>query len=327
MNGQKRIENIDTIRGFACLLILFAHIISRNPEIGMYVNGCGKIGVWFFLVASGFLSLLPYIDDVNVKPVNSKTMLAFYCKKIVKLYPVYILVLLIGLIVKWLPSVNDVILHIFALEGYGHLWYMPVIVKFYLIFPIVAHIAKRTPANLLAFELLLVAVVLAVLFPYTTYEENSIRLYWYLPVFIMGMILAIVIKLCGDKMNKSYVWDVIALIDVATMFMMTPLARKLIWNIEPSPWLQNKYIYFGIMWSLFIWCIKYGKATDEILKNIRPLRFVGSISYEVYLIHFIIIDVICRYVSNTLMMGFVSFVISIIAGWILNEANKRFVKK
>ena len=56
---QKRVGYIDSLRGIACLFVLIARIVSVS-EVGSYVSGCGKIGVWLFMVLSSFLMIYPY---------------------------------------------------------------------------------------------------------------------------------------------------------------------------------------------------------------------------------------------------------------------------
>ena len=39
-----------------------------------------------------------------------------------------------------------------------------------------------------------IGIVLSVAFPFTAYTENSIQLRWYIPVFLMGMLLAVLLS-------------------------------------------------------------------------------------------------------------------------------------
>ena len=72
MKRMKKLISINVLRGIACLIVLFAHIISTSATYGMYVSGCGKIGVWCFLVISGFLTVY------NVKKMIRKKSIDIY---------------------------------------------------------------------------------------------------------------------------------------------------------------------------------------------------------------------------------------------------------
>lgn len=42
----ERVKWLHSLRGVACIIVLIAHIISTDSNIGGYASGCGKIGVW-----------------------------------------------------------------------------------------------------------------------------------------------------------------------------------------------------------------------------------------------------------------------------------------
>lgn len=98
------------MRGIACLIVLVAHIVATS-KYGIYASGSGKIGVWCFMLLSGFFLMLPLINDdkFNIKE--------FYIKKVFRIYPSYIIVLVLSVIVFYK---SDLIMHIFGLKGFGH---------------------------------------------------------------------------------------------------------------------------------------------------------------------------------------------------------------
>ena len=56
---QKNIAWLSSLRGIGCLFVLAAHLGASSTNYGMYFNGCGKIGVWLFMIFSGFWFLYP----------------------------------------------------------------------------------------------------------------------------------------------------------------------------------------------------------------------------------------------------------------------------
>lgn len=165
--------------------------------------------------------------------------------------------------------------------------------------------------------LLSVAVILALLFPYTDYPENSIELYWYMPIFIVGMLLAFLFTKIGDKRTLS--GDVFVIFGIIGIFIFTPFFRELLWGYEPSGYLQNKYLLIGFLWALIFVGIFCGKYIGEWLDNCRILQKIGGISFSIYLFHYLILDKINLYISNMLIKGLMLIAISVILSVLVNK--------
>ena len=95
-----------------------------------------------------------------------------------------------------------------------------------------------------------IGIALSVVFPFTTYTENSTQLRWYVPVFLMGMLLAIIWDFWNNWKENRVGADVIVLALVVILFSLTPWFRQKLWGIEPSAYLQNKYLLMGGLWCL-----------------------------------------------------------------------------
>lgn len=285
---MSRIKWIDSLKGFACIIVMVTHIIASDPQIGMYANGCGKIGVWLFMLISGMLYAK---SSFHQNSISLRKLLDFYGKKIIRIYPSYFFALLLLLLVGFLDvsGVND---NLLLQSAWGHLWYIPVILKFYLIAPIFSILKQIIDKNeqrndrFYCLLLIIIGVVFAVLFPYPQYPENSIQLYWYLPVLIAGIVLG---SLKWENNKQTVLADIGAVIGIIVILILTPLGRELIFGTEPSRYLQNKYLRIGSCWILVILGILYGKRTRRIVESIPGLAFVSKYSFELYLIHYIIL--------------------------------------
>lgn len=279
---KQRIQMFDALRGLACLIVIFAHILSTDSTYGLYANGCGKIGVWCFMVMSGFLSFLPFLNDTHTYSI--KDVIKYYRNKLVKIYPSYVIVLIFAFFIGFIDDLRTFGLSLLLCKGVGHFWYMPVIVQFYLVFPIVILIYFLVKKNCYLFItfLLCLGALCCILFPFISYDENSILFCWYLPVFIMGIILSIIWHSASDKIKPSAWFDIMAIVMVIAILIFTPIFRKLIWNIEPSGWLQNKYLLMGALWSIVIFCLLFSKKLRIIMENSKILNWIGNISYELY---------------------------------------------
>ena len=97
----------------------------------------------------------------------------------------------------------------------------------------------------------------------------------------------------------------------------------MIWKIEPDGYLQNKYLFIGTIWSIMIICIANSRYIHSVLEEAKILPWIGKISYSIYLIHFVVLQCICRYTENT----YVKFAIVIGLSIILAAMAERFVER
>ena len=315
---SNRIEWIDSLRGFACILVMFAHLLATHPTLGMYANGCGKIGVWLFFVLAGYL-LLSTAKDENI---TLKWCGKYYAKKLIKLYPVYLIGLLFAFFLGQLQGIGDLLLHLLLLKGTGHFWYMAVILKFYIIAPGILWLYKKMKKSLFIVISLVVLTVDLILFPPNKYVENSINVVWYIVVFIYGMILYVIQQYLKIK-KKSILWDIGGITLGIGILFLTPWVRERVWNISPSSFLQNKYWLIGIIWCAIFLCIDKSKFIKDYLNKSYVLRFLGKISYPVYILHYVLLQWLRTLEMPWKIMAVVFIMVSIMTGWGLYEANEK----
>lgn len=323
---KQRIQMFDALKGVACLIVLFAHILSTDSRYGLYANGCGKIGVWCFMVMSGFLSFLPYLDGHTY---SFKDAIRYYGKKIIKLYPAYCIVLIFAFAIGFIGDLRTLGLSLLLCKGVGHLWYMPVIAQFYLIFPILICIWFLLKKNKCMFAgfLIFLGALCSIKFPFIYYEENSIYIHWYLPVFLCGIILSIIWHSVSDKIVRLPAFDITAIIVVGVILIFTPISRKLIWDIAPSGWLQNKYLLMGGLWTILIFCLLFSKKLHILMEKSKILNFFGTISYELYLVHYIVLLKSIPLFKSTVLRGIFVFLLSVAFAWLLHYSLNYILNK
>lgn len=309
---------LNAVRGIGCLMVLLSHLGALSENYGMYFNGCGKIGVWLFLVLSGFWFMYPLCQKECT--ISIKRVLAFYGKKLFRMYTVYAVALAAAYFSGMLTEWEAIFRHLLLVDGASIFWYMPVIIKFYVIAPIFWAIRAAVKNDgILTVILALVAAGFVFLFPFAHYEENSTALYWYLPVIIMGMITAIACNQIERRGIAHKVADIFPFILLSIIALMTPAARYMIWGIDPSSFLQNKYIYIGAIWSVTIAAMFVGSGWKKLLNRCGILQWVGEISYPVYLIHYPIITVIFRFAWIYRVKCIVVFCVTIVVAALIHK--------
>lgn len=311
---QKRVGYIDSLRGIACLFVLIAHIVSVS-EVGSYVSGCGKIGVWLFMILSSFLMIYPYEKNRD----KQFKILRFYSQKLLRIYPCYLLVLVGAYLSGFITSGRQLLAHIFIVEGIGHFWYMPVIIKLYIIFPLFILIRKSIKKDsVYLLTIVLFSALFEFMFPYSHYIENSISIRWYIPVFGMGICLATVVKRITEKQRRYWIADMGVVVCFGIIFMLTPFMKKIIFDISPSGWLQNKYLLIGFIWCCIIILIESGSRSKDILEKCQLLKKIGKISYPVYLVHYVVLIKLMECIQQFWILSVLTVVVSVLTAMVMH---------
>jgi len=314
---------LDSLRGIGCFIVMIAHIVAYAPEIGVYASGCGKIGVWLFMLISGFLVLR------EEKKFSFCDLKNYYINRILRIYPSFLIALILGLALG-LFNGEDLRDMLFFRSAWHHFWYMPVIIVFSLIAPVFrlfySFVRDRfTNSKLIMASILIVGIVaFSFLFPFTSYPENSIEIKWYLPVFMIGMLLALLETVLSGMKKKRM--DLLALIGMIMIIIETPFMREVLWGIPPSGYLQNKYLYMACAWSLVFVGLMGGEVCRKVLEKCRVLQYIGSISYEVYLFHYpiLVFFTINGLLGSPLIRGIVTVVGAIGISVLVKELLKLF---
>ena len=89
---MQKINNLESLRGIAALIVALYHL----PALSFYHIESGWLGVYFFFSLSGFVIALNYFE--KIKDWNS--LINFKKKRLLRLYPVYIFVLLLVLLIQ-----------------------------------------------------------------------------------------------------------------------------------------------------------------------------------------------------------------------------------
>lgn len=311
---ERNTKFLTSIRGLACIIVLIAHLTILIPNVGSNTSGTGKIGVWLFFILSAFLLTIQWID---ISKISLKEIFKFYNKRIFRVLPCYIVVLFMAFGLKYFVTINDVIEHMLLLKGRGHFWTIPVEMFYYLLVPIIMLTLDRKNYKKSLIVLTIYFCISVVAFPFWKYEENSINLKWYIPVFIMGMILAYIYKLIENKPKKELKYDIIVIAIVIGMICSVPYMRNLLFNIKPDRYLQNKYLFFGLAWSIIILGIFNSKYLYDIFTNSKILKKIGEISFPIYLVHYILLNKLR--LSQPILRALAVVVISILLAVILNK--------
>ena len=262
-NAPLSVDLMQAAKGFAIVIIMAGHI--GNLFGVRFLNPLGSLGVAMFLFASGYGLQLSFLE---------KGLSKFWSKKVLKVWIPYVLIETIACIF-WRSDVTarmfleDVFL-LSPMHPYG--WYMQCLFIYYAVFSVSA---KIFPARkYIRYIIIAIAGMTLFLFFRSVFKQQAIS-------FLLGVI-------CGANSDiaKKYVQKPIVCI-LSLISGVAMLAIKQLPVVREGPevmffailLLQATLLMIAVISAFNLAAMRFPKAM------FTPLIFVGSIAYELYLIH------------------------------------------
>jgi len=296
------IPSLTGLRGIAAAWVLLFHIGLQaryvDPLIGQVLStvaGGGFLGVDFFFVLSGFVIALNYSGDAA--PTSVRSYLHFLKKRLARIYPVHVMVLLllvagvallnlmsIRVARPWSRDAAGLLESAFLVQGWAFpikaIWNIPswsVSVEWlaYLLFPLVSLLATRLPSvrTKAAAACILLCVLPIVIVVAPQQGTMSLGLPRIAVEFSLGVLLY-----CGWTATRRTLFtrDQQWLAIVAALVLGNVLANKLGAHIA--------LMLAPVLAGTLIWILACGKEGSDCLTS-APAQQLGKISYSLYLVH------------------------------------------
>lgn len=308
--GMQRLGVLDGLRGIAVLLVLWYHlweITWLSPGHGLdFLPATGFIGVHLFFFLSGFVISYPFIGAALAGRVQPSWH-DFAWRRFIKIVPSYVLSIAVAYAVGYAQAqpnasaVPDLVTHLLFVHTWfplrygtidGVLWTLAVEVEFYLLFPLIWWGFKRRPW-LTAAAMILIAwwwrTALHQCCYYTVFVQWEENLPGYLDIFAFGMIAAYVFTRFGDAWRATHLRYAGVIVAVAGVVLLVALLLSLygyrsddqwagVWQINNRPLLGGAFAVIALGWLV-------SPRWWQIVLDNLPLRFLATISYNLYLYH------------------------------------------
>ncbi len=317
-NNSKSIDELTGIRFFAALHVVFFHFIYLGGEFSaalpkpfLYMVGYGESAVAFFFILSGFILTYVYTDKDHKLKVPFRT---FAVARFARLYPVYILGLLLDLprgisyflntydfqaaLVKIGVSLGAYITMVqawhdrVAITWNSPAWSLSNEFFFYLVFPLLLVPIMRAKKYLLPFVILyLLPIVIyftsAKVF-HVDFNEATTAVFWRsLPAirvteFIIGMFLGKLFitenrfsnYIKSNAKLMGYVFWLILSVSLAFIAIRTSFPRGIFSNVFLLP-----------CFAMMIILLATVKVPFAGIFSNKPMVLLGNASFSLYIVH------------------------------------------
>lgn len=308
-----RSASLDGLRGFAVLIVLASHFSNAGLLPTRWAAGAGKAGVYLFFVLSAFLLTSAIVTMPPGKLREADTWIDYVCRRILRIWPLYLLVLLLSWFltvqgIRWhyVIDTRALVAHLMLREGYSALWSIPVEFTFYAILPLLA-VAMRwlvrrrhgTVGMLLIGAALLGGVQWY--WPASQAEVNDVRLGPYLPVFICGVLAAgLSARIGASGVRRRAMWGVAGVLALLAFVMTVPSVWSTVTARPFTPDVGHRwFLGYGVLWATLLLALLHGPRALAAAFESRPMRVLGWISYSVYLWHLPIVDAVRLSLPNS----------------------------
>lgn len=302
--------NLDALRFIAASMVVLSHTEQIK---GFHGYKCyrfvyptlfqgGHLAVIFFFALSGFL--ITHIIKNNLND-NNFSVSNFYKKRVVRIWPLYYLIVLVGLFVipnisfmhhnvQWVDTLTDLtaeeytwttLLYLLVLpnislffgvfEYLGHTWSIGVEEQFYLIWPLLMKWFKSQILRLLISVLIVIWSVRLFSGILDLQILQAFMNIFKIDAMAMGGIAAIVVleypKYRAYLVNR---WTELIAMTIAGMFYFTQTHFGII----------SDEVY-SLLFAIIIVNAATNPKTILRLESIKPLGYLGKVSYGIYMYH------------------------------------------
>lgn len=361
ISKAERVASLTGVRAVAALLVMLTHAAYTT---GKYTHGYVglvysrmEIGVPIFFVLSGFLLFGPWVRAAasGGAPPSVRRYAWHRVRRIMPAYAVTVLAAFAlyhfrtagpnpghtweGLFrnLTLTQIYTDNYLYSYLHQGLTQMWSLAVEVAFYVALPLLAYLLlvvlcrrRWRPGRLLLglMGLALITPAWLVLVHTTDFLPDGARLWLptYLAWFVGGMMLAALQPLGV----RAYALVCIPLALVCYFIVSTPIAGAP--TTSPSELREGlaKAAFYAVIATLMVAPLALGdRGIYARFLATRPMVFLGEISYEIFLIHLLTMELvmveILRYPIYTGQFGIlfvVTFVVTVPVAWVLHRFTR-----
>ena len=364
---SRRVASLTGIRAVAALLVVLTHAAyttGKYPQgyVGLVYSRM-EIGVPIFFVLSGFLLFLPWVKAASAgSPAPSVRRYAWH--RVRRIMPAYVVTVVAAYLVYHFRTAGpnpghtweglfrnltltqiytDDYLYSFLHQGLTQMWSLAVEVAFYVVLPLLAYLLlvvlcrRRWRPRLLLSGLMVLALVspawLALVHSVDWLPDGArLWLPGYLAWFVGGMALA-ALQPMGVR---AYAWVCVPLAVACYFIASTPIAGEPTTSPAELREALAKTAFYAVIATLVVAPLALGPRRGGTergwyarLLASRPMVFLGEISYEIFLIHLITMELvmveIVRYPIYTgsvwwLFVG--TMVVTIPLAWLLHRFTR-----
>ncbi len=340
---SRKIHSIQYLRGIAAVLIVLYHSTGLIGNSWKELLQNARIGVDIFFIMSGFI--IYFITNNK----NEMKLSIFAIKRLLRVFPLFLLVwLIVSILCYGDKKFSDVIASAFLFHidynagapayGFnliGPAWTLTYEIYFYILFALCGTLSYRFRGVLSSMLLISLPVMLQLYFnnsfSLTSYAHSNFHLtsLYQSPFkvlsstmlweFVGGIILAYVYTTNRERIQNS---PKTPRIIVSIILLLFFIYSVFFYGIIPQGITGVFYQSMAIIISALL-------LEDILNVTVKPLEFLGDISYSMYLVHWAIIKVFITFFPGiwSAKLGFTGLFYFVASTIFISYVLHRFIEK
>jgi peptidoglycan/LPS O-acetylase OafA/YrhL len=361
VSTPERVASLTGIRAVAALLVMATHAAYTTGKythdyIGLMYSRM-EIGVPIFFVLSGFLLFAPWVK-ANATDGPSPSLRRYTWHRVRRIMPAYIVTVLIAYAVyhfrtagpnpghTWMGLLRNLTLtqpytdnYLFSYlhQGLTQMWSLAVEVAFYVVLPLLVYLLfvvlcrrQWRPIRLMAGLLCLAALtpIWIIIVHTTDFLPDGAKLWLptYLAWFIGGMMLA-ALQTMGVR---AYAMACLPVAVVCYLIVSTPIAGAPTTSPAGLGEALAKAGFYAVIAALAVAPLALSdRGWYARFLASRPMVFLGEISYEIFLIHLITMELVMVevlrfhiYTGSMALLFIGTLIATVPAAWLLHRVTR-----
>ena len=347
---KEHFKALDGLRGIAVIFVLLSHSSNQQNFFHEALNfeRIGKVGVYLFFVLSAYL-LDRQIALAFLFNKSSKSYWKNYAlRRFLRIYPLYLVSLFIYTIVSVcglsknitnmpeIENMTDIISHMLLVRGDGVFWSIPVEFKYYFVSPFIIWIChKYLMWNKYKIIILLSSLIFGSIMIEAVYDLPIVSTIKFFPIFLVGTAISIF----ELKKNKFFFLRInqkklslLGWFSIVTILITIPYYFENIFNRKINFHSSFFFFPYATLWGIILLATKYGIGLIRKMLETKVLRYIGTISFSMYLFHMLVLNFVIDFNINQSLKPYLFFLITIILSslsYLLIERplSKIYIKK
>lgn len=306
---KERLVIIDFFKGFSITMIVIMHLLQtfiakeiNIPKFLMTASSFGGAGVHLFLVCSGFGLYLSY----SRRPIS---FLTFLNKRFKKIYIPYAIIILISALFPLMylhqDKMNAILSHLLLYKMFSpnligsfgvQFWFISTIIQMYLIFyPLIFVKNKFKSTNLFFICSLIISICFWILLIFIGKSDDRVWTSFFLN-YLWEFVLGIIIAEQFSKKKTIFLLNM-KIYKIVGIFLVSFLIYSFL-SLKGGA-LKTFNDPFSMISFLFLTTIIFRLGISVINKTFNN---ISTFSYELYLVHILVLTLIFNYVNVNFFM-------------------------
>jgi peptidoglycan/LPS O-acetylase OafA/YrhL len=283
---MKYFERLDGLRAFAVGAVMMSHYVPNEYQLGI---PWGEFGVHLFFIISGFL--ITRILRKSMGRPMSRSLLTFYARRFLRIFPLYYFCLLWISLFGWgLDFSATALWHwtytsnwLFWSEGQwgsvSHFWSLAVEEQFYLVWPLLfLSVMQDRKGRWMAAMLFLAGLIYRLYVQNTTVDDSA---FW-------GIATPACLESLGMGAVLAHYWKSCSMRTISRMFLVSCLLLFVFIALVHEGHVSGEWRFQAfLLWAVMaIWFVCRSEKTAIDGFFFHPfVRYLGMISYGLYVWH------------------------------------------